>query len=180
MDHVPQHSLSDYLYSELPATIFVVGQLPAGSLDRSVDSVRVRYLSSLAEAETTAADHRDSGDSEPDVPITLILQLEGDKHLAQQLLGRAALGFPYRVLVHCQQTIKSASEIDQLFFSLGFRRLPLNMKDQGDTLCWFEYRLSQYKSAPDWLNARFWANPERFDVDEDIDEYHEQGGDDEE
>ena len=68
--------------------------------------VRLKYLSSLTEAETTAADHRDAGAAEPDVPITLILQLDRDNRQAQQLLGRAALGFPHRVLVHCQQTPK--------------------------------------------------------------------------
>ena len=182
MDHAPQRSLGDYLSSESPATFFVVGQLPAGVLDRSAESIRVERLSSLTEAEAKAVEYRDAGASEPALPITLILQLDRDNRQAQQLLGRAALGFPSRVLVYCEQTVESASEIDQLFFSLGFRRLPFKVDtdDQEDTLCWFEYRLSQYKSAPDWLNKRFWANPERFDVDEDIDEYHEQGHDDEE
>ena len=181
MDDAPQHALSDYLNSESPATFLVVGQLPAGLLDTSADSVRVEYLSSLTEAETTAADHRDAGVAEPRVPMALILEVDKDNRQAQQLLGRATLGFPHRVLAHCRQTENTTSEIDHLFFSLGFRRLPFTMQmgDSGDTLCWFEYRLSQYKSAPDWLNARFWANPERFDVDEDPDEYHDQDGDDE-
>ena len=182
MDHAPQRTLSDYLHSESPATFLVVGQLPAGLLDTSAGSVRVKYLSSLAEAETTATEHRDAGVAEPREPIALIIELDRDNRQAQQLLGRATLGFPHRVLAHCRQTESTASEISHLFFSLGFRRLPFTMEmgDSGDTLCWFEYRLSQYKSAPDWLNARFWANPERFDADEDPDEYHDLGDDDEE
>ncbi|WP_312934806.1 DUF6231 family protein [Pseudomonas sp.] len=29
-------------------------------------------------------------------------------------------------------------------------------------LCLFTYDLRDYKQVPDWLNARFWANPENF------------------
>ncbi|MCQ4296509.1 DUF6231 family protein [Pseudomonas stutzeri] len=32
----------------------------------------------------------------------------------------------------------------------------------GQTLTLFTYDLLQYKQVPDWLNARFWANPEMF------------------
>ena len=28
----------------------------------------------------------------------------------------------------------------------------------------FEFRLHDYKQRPDWLNARYWAHPERFDM----------------
>jgi len=45
---------------------------------------------------------------------------------------------------------------------------------------WYEYRLSHYKQAPDWLNARFWANPERFKLDDDPDVYFDPDDSDEE
>ena len=35
----------------------------------------------------------------------------------------------------------------------------------------YEYRLRDYKQPPEWLNARFWANPGRFDLDEDAEEF---------
>lgn len=35
----------------------------------------------------------------------------------------------------------------------------------------YEYRLRDYKQPPEWLNARFWANPERFGLDEDVEEF---------
>lgn len=32
----------------------------------------------------------------------------------------------------------------------------------GQTLTLFTYDLLDYKQVPDWLNAKFWANPENF------------------
>ena len=37
----------------------------------------------------------------------------------------------------------------------------------------YEYRLRDYKQPPDWLNARFWANPARFDLDEESSDYED-------
>lgn len=47
--------------------------------------------------------------------------------------------------------------------------LPSDLK--GQKIRWFEYRMTTYKPAPDWLNARFWANPERYAISEDPDLY---------
>ena len=33
---------------------------------------------------------------------------------------------------------------------------------EEQTLTLFTYDLREYKQVPDWLNAKFWANPERF------------------
>jgi len=52
--------------------------------------------------------------------------------------------------------------------------------DLSEPGCWFEYRMSQYKPAPEWLNARYWANPERFEVQEDPDGFCESSDDEEE
>jgi len=47
-----------------------------------------------------------------------------------------------------------------------FYALALQVSDRfqrdGQTLTLFTYDLLQYKQVPDWLNARFWANPEMF------------------
>ncbi|MCO7522209.1 MULTISPECIES: DUF6231 family protein [Pseudomonas] len=47
------------------------------------------------------------------------------------------------------------------FFALA---LSANEKFQRDeqVLSLFTYDLHDYKQVPDWLNARFWANPENF------------------
>jgi hypothetical protein len=36
-----------------------------------------------------------------------------------------------------------------------------NARDQ-QVLSLFTYDLREYKQVPDWLNAKFWANPENF------------------
>ena len=33
---------------------------------------------------------------------------------------------------------------------------------EQQTLTLFTYDLREYKQVPDWLNAKLWANPERF------------------
>lgn len=35
----------------------------------------------------------------------------------------------------------------------------------GHRLCLYSFDLGSYKTRPDWLNARYWANPERFGKD---------------
>jgi len=94
--------------------------------------------------------------------------------LFDQALGLAIRKFPWCVLAHCSLQ----GFADSRFFAFGFSALtiPIGMdsedghavaaKDQesSGSSRWYEYRLSEYKRAPDWLNARFWANPERFSL----------------
>lgn len=44
--------------------------------------------------------------------------------------------------------------------ALGFHQL---QQDDGATL--YGYDIDNYKTTPDWLNARHWANPERWNKD---------------
>ena len=36
---------------------------------------------------------------------------------------------------------------------------------EGRTLAWFVHDVATYKATPDWLNARHWAHPERWNRD---------------
>ncbi len=47
------------------------------------------------------------------------------------------------------------------FYALALQVSERFQRD-GQTLTLFTYDLLQYKQVPDWLNARFWANPEMF------------------
>lgn len=49
------------------------------------------------------------------------------------------------------------------FRALGFNRLHRPAESNGWWL--FGFRLDSYKRTPDWLNARFWANPDRWDTE---------------
>ena len=66
----------------------------------------------------------------------------------------------------------------ELLFSLGYIKLPIAVAKQagdsgrnqidaaGEQLSdqIFFYSLQSYKTQPDWLNSRFWANPERWNL----------------
>ncbi|MFK7853176.1 MAG: DUF6231 family protein [Granulosicoccus sp.] len=77
-------------------------------------------------------------------------------------------------------TPANASIADHRLFAFGFKRLKIVELSSDTTQArWFEYRLSSYKSSPHWLNAQFWANPERFELDEELDEYYDDEDEDE-
>ena len=50
---------------------------------------------------------------------------------------------------------------DTDFFSLALQAGERFQRDE-QVLTLFTYDLLDYKQVPDWLNARFWANPENF------------------
>lgn len=47
------------------------------------------------------------------------------------------------------------------FFALALQASE-RFRREGQTLTLFTYDLRDYKQVPDWLNAKFWANPENF------------------
>ena len=47
------------------------------------------------------------------------------------------------------------------FFALALQASE-RFQREGQTLTLFTYDLHDYKQVPDWLNAKFWANPENF------------------
>jgi hypothetical protein len=50
---------------------------------------------------------------------------------------------------------------DTDFYSLALQVSERFARDE-QVLTLFTYDLREYKQVPDWLNARFWANPENF------------------
>lgn len=50
---------------------------------------------------------------------------------------------------------------DRDFYSLALQASERFQRDQ-QTLSLFTYDLRDYKQVPDWLNAKFWANPQNF------------------
>jgi hypothetical protein len=49
---------------------------------------------------------------------------------------------------------------DASFRALGFT---LSATDAQENVRVYEYDLATYKTVPDWLNARYWAHPERWE-----------------
>ena len=48
------------------------------------------------------------------------------------------------------------------FYALALQKSGDFTRDKC-TLTLYTYDLAEYKQVPDWLNAKFWANPENFD-----------------
>ena len=87
----------------------------------------------------------------------------------EQTLGDACRLFPHQLLVQLQK-LPSDWSPDPLF-AFGFRQMKASA---GSTV--FEFRLSDYKAPPAWLNARFWANPERFEQNPNEDDFSDLTG----
>lgn len=58
-------------------------------------------------------------------------------------------------------TYTPSSELN--FASLGYIPLTIKTPDELPDLISWQFNLYDYKQRPDWLNAKYWANPENFD-----------------
>ena len=63
------------------------------------------------------------------------------------------------VLVDLQQ---AAGWQENDFYGLAMQRHARFDKDER-SLTLFTYDLAEYKNVPDWLNSKYWANPDMFD-----------------
>ncbi len=94
-------------------------------------------------------------------PCTLALgiaALDGlDENAARHLIHRVRLYAAPRVLLLARA---ACALDDDAFRALGFVR---ELLDPADHARIQSYDLATYKPVPDWLNARFWAHPERWE-----------------
>lgn len=91
--------------------------------------------------------------------------VEDDSALAR-LLGEACRRSPARLIAWLVATPGVEPVPDTGLFAFGFRRV-FDCHEEGCHHSVYEFTLSGYKAPPDWLNSRFWANPERFDINPD-------------
>ena len=100
-------------------------------------------------------------DPRPDSPCALALGIDAlnglDAAQAQHLISRTRLYLAPRILL----AVPSGCVLDEAMFrALGFS---LAATDAAAGLRIHYYDLDTYKTVPDWLNARFWANAERWE-----------------
>jgi len=163
---VYDQTLVQYLNAQSPPEIVLIGEpvfrlreklisATAGSTDSVVlESVSIEaFLKTDSAAQSNVADR------------VMCLHLPDNATKPQTLLGQACRMSPRLLLVeHTQSSADNHLLEDEQFFALGFRRIEEDTYNTGLQCKLFCYRLSDYKQAPTWLNARFWANPERFDL----------------
>lgn len=156
--------LVDHLLAAESDNIVLVGCSSADLYwpeDRDVHNVAKRFDT----LDSALASMKVAGSVEASTQIA-VLNLGADETTYSQEIGQAARAFPNRLIVYTS----SKTAPDTLFFAFGFRKL--NVIESASASAenrWYEFRLSHYKQSPDWLNAQFWANPERFKLDEDAD-----------
>jgi hypothetical protein len=79
-----------------------------------------------------------------------------DAQQAQHLINQTRLYIAPRILL----AVQPDCALDEAAFrALGFMQ---SATDPTDSMRIFHYDLDTYKTVPDWLNARYWAHPERW------------------
>lgn len=94
-------------------------------------------------------------------PCALALGIEAlnglDSQQAQHLVSQTRLYVAPRILL----AVTADCALDEdTFRALGFI---LSATDPTEKMRIHYYDLDTYKMVPDWLNARFWAHPERWE-----------------
>ena len=176
-----ERQLADYLLSLEPSCLVLVGEAPGAHWWRNNDAASVPTVmpfASLEQCLDTLPLAEDDASGEASGHCIALMQFEPEKNTSEThdlaaVLGQAVRRFPERLIV----SIDTGAPDDADFFAFGFRKLQL--EDQGPIRL-FEYCLSEYKQAPDWLNARNWANPARFELDDDQDFFSDDSDDDDE
>ncbi|OEC54894.1 MULTISPECIES: DUF6231 family protein [Pseudomonadaceae] len=151
----PQQAVAALLDRYAPARLLLVGNTP------------------LPAAEAFAAAHPDSRvEHAPAAPLSgaqaaqrydLALLADCLEHLPKrtglELLGGIRNLNASRIAVLVDLTACDWQDTD--FFALALQATE-TFQREGQVLHLFTYDLHEYKQVPDWLNAKFWANPENF------------------
>jgi hypothetical protein len=97
----------------------------------------------------------------PDAPCALALGIDALNGLnvrqSLHLISRTRVYAAPRILI----AVPSSCALDEeTFRALGFM---LSATDTAESMHVYYYDLDTYKTVPDWLNARYWAHPERWE-----------------
>jgi hypothetical protein len=150
----PQQAIAALLDRQRPARLLLIGaRLPA--VDAYLEAHPDCHLAHCppgALPDEMAAQRFDLA-----LVVDCLEQLS--KPAAVQLLGgvRNLNSSRLAVLVDLQACDWRETDFYALALQAGER-----FQREGQTLTLFTYDLLAYKQAPDWLNAKFWANPENF------------------
>lgn len=136
-------------------------QLQARLLEIQPESVYVLDAAAhrlVAEVLPATPTHRQENAPAPACALALgIDALNGlDAQQAEHLISRTRLYVAPRILFAARE---NCALDEAMFRALGFT---LSATDAAENLRLYDYDLATYKTVPDWLNARFWAHPERW------------------
>ena len=151
----PQQALAALLERYAPSRLLLIGasELPAlAAFQAAHPDCRVAHAAAGALPAKLAAQRFD-----------LALVIDCLEHLPKrtglELLGGIRNLNASRLAVLVDLQACAWQDID--FFALALQASERFQRGE-QTLSLFTYDLLDYKQVPDWLNAKFWANPENF------------------
>ena len=151
----PQQALAALLDLHVPQRLLIVG---ASHFPALTDFQNAHPSTLNAQAEPGALPAALAAQR-----FDLALVVDCLEHLPKQagleLLGGIRNLNASRIAVLADLTACGWKETD--FFALALQNSERFQRDEQE-LNLFTYDLREYKQVPDWLNARFWANPENF------------------
>ena len=140
-----------FIQSQQPESLLLLGQLVQSLVDNSQDTRMYRIETPFELNDLTTIGN---------VDLAIISNITEDlvKQDAIELLGIIRNAHAKRILIIQNKSI--SNEISwQLtdFLGMGFKTL-----SNDSTFHLYSYNILNYQQKRDWLNSRFWANPEYF------------------
>lgn len=151
----PQQAIAALLEHQPPQRLLLVGssQLPA------LDAFQQAHPQSLLAQAPAGPLPADLAGQRYDLAILVDCLEHLPKRTALELLGGIRNLNASRLAVLVDLDACDWQETD--FFALALQASE-RFRREGQTLTLFTYDLRDYKQVPDWLNAKFWANPQNF------------------
>ncbi|WP_416426337.1 DUF6231 family protein [Pseudomonas sp. App30] len=151
----PQQALAALLDRYAPQRLLVVGASDFPALaafkDAHPDSVVAQAAPGVLPPELASQRF--------DLAVVVDCLEHVPKRTALELLGGIRNLNASRLAVLVDLAASGWSETD--FYALALQANERFQRDE-QVLTLFNYDLREYKQVPDWLNSRFWANPENF------------------
>lgn len=154
-DRTPQQALAALLDRYAPKHLLLVGATRIPAVEAFLQAHPDCQLDSCAAGPLPA----DLAAKRYDLALMADCLEHLERRDALQLVGGIRNLNSNRVAVLVDLSAAGASETD--FYALAMQASERFQRDE-QTLTLFTYDLREYKQVPDWLNAKFWANPENF------------------
>ncbi|WP_371368998.1 DUF6231 family protein [Pseudomonas sp. QL9] len=154
-DRTPQQALAALLDRYAPKHLLLVGATRIPAVDAFLQAHPDCQLDSCAAGPLPA----DLAAKRYDLALLADCLEHLERRDALQLVGGIRNLNSSRVAVLVDLQAAGARETD--FYALAMQASERFQRDE-QTLTLFTYDLREYKQVPDWLNAKFWANPENF------------------
>ncbi|WXL24157.1 DUF6231 family protein [Ectopseudomonas mendocina] len=154
-DRTPQQALAALLARYTPERLLLVGQRDLPAIDAFIQAQPKCHIAHAESGKLPA----ELAAKRYDLAIIVGCLEHMDKREGLQLLGGIRNLNASRMAVLID--LKASGWEDKDLFALALQASERFQRDE-QTLTLFTYDLLDYKQVPDWLNAKFWANPQNF------------------